>query len=117
MTGPAASAEFLMSLTNADGYRPYAPGSPPVKVIVPHGRPETTFDIKYFTRERRRVHEAAVNTGPRKEYALDPRAAECAAVGGAGGIPAQGVRSSLQEWHAGGMRRVSLLDDTNNGYT
>jgi hypothetical protein len=38
-------------------------------------------------------------------------------VGGAGGIPSQGVRSSLQEWHAGGMRRVSLLDDTNNGYT
>ncbi len=79
-----------------------------MRVIIPHGRPETTFDIKYFPRERRRVHEAAVNTGPRREYSVDPRA-EALLVGAP---PAPGVRAGAQSW-----RKVSVLHDTNNGYT
>ena len=74
ITGPTSSPEFKLSILPADKYRPFSPASPPVKVIVPHGRPETTFDIKYFTRERRRVHLPAINTGARKHLLVDARA-------------------------------------------
>ncbi len=83
--------------------------SPPVKVVIPHGRPETTFDIKYYTRERRRAHEPALQLAPRKLYSIDPRSA--AALEGPPAAP--GARAALQ----GRARIVPLLDDTNNGYT
>jgi len=102
-----------MSLTTPDLYRPYAPSNPPVEVKVPHARPETTFDIKYFTRERRRVHDPAVTLAPLKEYVVDPRSAEPVS-----GTALPGTRSRLQQGYAaGGVKTVSLLDDTNNGYT
>ena len=115
VTGPASTLEYLPSLTTADYYRPHAPGSPPVAVIVPHARPETTYDIKYFPRERRRVHAPLWNVG-----AVTTR---MVAVGGPAGplaepAPTAGARAALQEWHTGkDVRAVPLLDDVNNGYT
>ena len=80
-----------------------------MKVIIPHARPETTFDIKYFTRERRRAHEPALNTAPRKHLAVNPR------TDGVEGAPLPGSRARVQG--AAGVTFVKLLDDTNNGYT
>ena len=34
--------------------------SQPVKAVVPHSKPELVYDIKYFTRERRRAEEKAL---------------------------------------------------------
>jgi len=105
----------LPSLTTADHYRPHAPGSPPARVSVPHARPETTYDIKYFPRERRRVHAPLWNVGAVTTTAF--------LVGKPAGplsepAPVAGVRAPMQEWHTGkGARMVPLLDDVNGGYT
>jgi hypothetical protein len=116
LTGPASSSENLPSLTTADFYRPHAPGSAPVKVSVPHARPETTYNIKYFPRERRRVHSPLWNVGAvtTTQFVVGQPAgplSESAAL--------PGVRSACQEWHTGksGARMVPLLDDENNGAT
>ncbi len=77
-----------------------------MKVSIPHGRPETTFDIKYFTRERRRVHAPLVNLGAvkREAVAITPAAA------GAPVPPTPGTRAKMQEWHLGRKSRmVSLI--------
>jgi hypothetical protein len=86
-----------------------------VQVSVPHGRPETTFDIKYFTRERRRVHQPLVNLGAmRRENVAVPAVAP--PVEGTAAAP--GVRAKMQEWHLGKQARmVPLIDDVNGGYT
>ena len=113
ITGPTSSSEFKLSILPADKYRPFSPGSPPVKVIVPHGRPETTFDIKYFTRERRRVHLPAINTGARKHLLVDARAEATISP-----APVPGTRAPFQRLSgAGSTRIVPLLDEVNNGYT
>ena len=106
--------EYLPSLAKADNYRPFAPGSPPAHVIVPHARPETTFDIKYFPRERRRVHSPLWNVGAVKttQFAITP------AVPLTASAPLPGTRAAIQEWHTGkGVRAVPLLDNEGNGYT
>lgn len=113
VTGPSSSSEFKLSLLPADQYRIFSPGSPPVKVIVPHSRPETTFDIKYFTRERRRVHLPAINTGARKHLMVDPRSEAVSSP-----APTPGTRAPFQRLQgAGATRIVPLLDEVNNGYT
>ena len=113
VTGPTSSPEFKLSILPADKYRPFSPASPPVKVIVPHGRPETTFDIKYFTRERRRVHLPAINTGARKHVLVDARAEATISP-----APLPGVRAPFQRLSGEGSTRiVPLLDEVNNGYT
>ena len=113
ITGPTSSSEFKLSILPADKYRPFSPASPPVKVIVPHGRPETTFDIKYFTRERRRVHLPAINTGARKHLLVDARAEATISP-----APLPGTRAPFQRLSGEGSTRiVPLLDEVNNGYT
>jgi hypothetical protein len=110
-----ASPENLPSLTTPDKYRPFAPGSPPVQVSVPHARPETTFDIKYYTRERRRVHAPALNLGGTKleEFVVKPAAPMAAP------FAAAGIRADIQNSHQKGSKVavVPLTDEENGGYT
>ena len=80
---------------------------------MPHCRPETTFDIKYFTRERRRVHLPAINTGARKRVLVDARADPAIDP-----PPVPAARARFQRLQGDGATRVvSLLDEANNGYT
>jgi hypothetical protein len=80
---------------------------------VPHGRPETTFDIAYFKRERRRVHLPAINTGARKHVLVDARAEATISP-----APLPGARAPFQRLAGPGATRiVPLLDEVNGGYT
>jgi hypothetical protein len=115
LTGPAASPESLPSLTTADHYREHAPGSPTVRVFVPHARPETTFDIKYYTRDRRRAYVSALNPGSVKREAFVVASATAAEYQQP--LPTAGTRAAIQEWHTGKRaRKVALTDDVKNGY-
>lgn len=55
ITGPASSPEFLEALPDAADYRKHAPATQPKRVFVPQAEPEHVFDIKYYTRDRRRT--------------------------------------------------------------
>ena len=115
LTGPAASPEHLPALTTADHYREHSPGSPPFVVSIPHARPETTFDIKYYTRDRRRTFVNAYNPGSVKTeaFVVTPAMGPITEP-----LPTAGTRAAVQQWYAGKRaRKVDLTDDANNGYT
>lgn len=114
LTGPAASPEFLPSLTYPDKYRKHAPGSSPVQPIVPHSEAKYTFDIKYFPRERRRLNETAINVEPYKHYEIAVNSEKIEGL-----PPVPGKRGTLQQWYVAGnaIKKVPLLDEENNGYT
>lgn len=54
ITGIASTPDYLEYLPPATEYRRFAPGSQPVKAIIPHDVPQHVFDIKYFVRDYRR---------------------------------------------------------------
>ncbi|KAJ8514025.1 hypothetical protein OPV22_004459 [Ensete ventricosum] len=54
ITGPCTSPEYRSSVPMATEYRRFCPATAPAKVRVPTSEPETVFDIKYYTRDRRR---------------------------------------------------------------
>ena len=54
ITGPTATSEFLESVPDAKDYRKIAPATMPVRPAVPHAEPDDVFDIKYYTRGRKR---------------------------------------------------------------
>ncbi|NP_001145357.1 uncharacterized protein LOC100278693 [Zea mays] len=57
ITGPCASPEYRSALPGALEYRVKCPATvrdDRDKAIVPTSDPETVYDIKYFTRDRRR---------------------------------------------------------------
>ncbi|XP_066309707.1 uncharacterized protein [Miscanthus floridulus] len=57
ITGPCASPEYRSALPDALEYRVKCPATvrdDRDKAIVPTSDPETVYDIKYFTRDRRR---------------------------------------------------------------
>ncbi|CAO2166490.1 unnamed protein product, partial [Urochloa humidicola] len=57
ITGPCASPEYLSALPGALEYRVKCPATvrdDRDRAIVPTSDPETVYDIKYFTRDRRR---------------------------------------------------------------
>ncbi|PKA55430.1 hypothetical protein AXF42_Ash006632 [Apostasia shenzhenica] len=54
ITGPCADPEYRSALPGALEYRRFCPATPPAKAIVPTSDPETVYDIKYYTRDRRR---------------------------------------------------------------
>ncbi|WOK99676.1 hypothetical protein Cni_G08388 [Canna indica] len=54
ITGPCSHPEYRHSLPKATEYRVFCPASAPEKVCIPSSEPETVFDIKYYTRDRRR---------------------------------------------------------------
>ncbi|XP_072956849.1 uncharacterized protein [Typha angustifolia] len=54
ITGPCSDPEYRSALPGALEYRRFCPATAPAKAIVPTSDPETVFDIKYYTRDRRR---------------------------------------------------------------
>lgn len=66
ITGPCASPEYRSALPKATEYRPFCPATPPEKVCIPTSEPETVFDIKYYTRDRRRNRPPVRRTVLRK---------------------------------------------------
>lgn len=54
ITGPTATPEFLESVPDATDYRKFAPATVPVRPAVPHAETDKVFDIKYYTRDRKR---------------------------------------------------------------
>ncbi|XP_074573173.1 uncharacterized protein LOC141829561 [Curcuma longa] len=66
ITGPCADPEYRSALPMATEYRPFSPATPPVKVCIPTSEPETVFDIKYYTRDRRRNRPPVRRTVLRK---------------------------------------------------
>ncbi|KAI3885234.1 hypothetical protein MKW98_002626 [Papaver atlanticum] len=56
-TGPCASPEYKLAVPMATEYRVYCPATIREKAIVPTADPETVFDIKYFSRDQRRVED------------------------------------------------------------
>jgi len=54
ITGPTATSEFLESVPDAKDYRKIAPATMPVRPSIPHAETSTVFDIKYYTRDRKR---------------------------------------------------------------
>ncbi|EHA8587869.1 putative Versican core protein [Cocos nucifera] len=54
ITGPCADPEYRTAIPKATEYRRFSPATAPAKVCVPTSEPETVFDIKYYTRDRRR---------------------------------------------------------------
>lgn len=54
ITGPLSTQEYKDAIWDASDYRHHAPATAPVRVFVPHAKPERVLDIKYHTRDRRR---------------------------------------------------------------
>jgi hypothetical protein len=48
ITGIASTPDYLPYLPPSTEYRKFAPGSQPVRAIIPHDVPQHVFDIKYF---------------------------------------------------------------------
>ncbi|KAG6502748.1 hypothetical protein ZIOFF_035035 [Zingiber officinale] len=66
ITGPCADPEYRSAIPMAMEYRPFSPATPPAKVCIPTSEPETVFDIKYYTRDRRRNRPPVRRTVLRK---------------------------------------------------
>eukprot|EP00882_Tetradesmus_deserticola_P001535 GHRQ01001657.1.p1 GENE.GHRQ01001657.1~~GHRQ01001657.1.p1 ORF type:complete len:115 (+),score=38.10 GHRQ01001657.1:240-584(+) len=54
MTGIASTADYLDYLPGADEFRKHAPGSQPIKAVIPHDVPELVFNTRYYVRDYRR---------------------------------------------------------------
>lgn len=54
VTGPTATSEFLESVPLAKDYRVHAPATQPLTPAIPQADADKVFDIKYYTRDRRR---------------------------------------------------------------
>ena len=110
VTGVASSPEFASYIPPATEYRRHAPGSQPIKAVVPQARPERIYDIKYWPRDERRAGQLVGGTNRRhvEEVKYDVTAADekfDAAPVFAVGKP-----------HRWG-KKVPLLEYPNNGYT
>ncbi|KAH7660662.1 hypothetical protein IHE45_15G008000 [Dioscorea alata] len=66
ITGPCASPEYRDAIPMALEYRRFCPATAPVKAIIPTSDPETVYDIKYYTRDRRRDRPPVRRTVLRK---------------------------------------------------
>ncbi|XP_077211451.1 furry [Tasmannia lanceolata] len=54
ITGPCADPEYRNPIPKATEYRLFCPATPHANACIPTSEPETVFDIKYYTRDRRR---------------------------------------------------------------
>ncbi|XP_058070473.1 uncharacterized protein LOC131219384 [Magnolia sinica] len=54
ITGPCADPEYRNAVPRALEYRRFCPATQPGVASIPSSDPETVFDIKYYTRDRRR---------------------------------------------------------------
>lgn len=62
ITGLTSTSDYLHYLPKATEYRKFAPGSQPVKAIIPHDVPQYVYDIKYFVRDYRRNNKYTART-------------------------------------------------------
>ncbi|KAL2621678.1 hypothetical protein R1flu_001883 [Riccia fluitans] len=98
IASPAASSEFLPALPDASEYRKHAPATQPKRVFVPHAEPEHVFDIKYYTRDRRRT--------PPTTTELEVSLAE---------ITIEGVPPTAGKWYEAG-KLCHFTDNPGDGY-
>ncbi|KAF5174881.1 furry [Thalictrum thalictroides] len=54
ITGPCSDPEYKEAIPAATEYRIYCPATPKLRAIVPDSDPEKVFDIKYYSRDKRR---------------------------------------------------------------
>ncbi|KAF6259746.1 hypothetical protein COO60DRAFT_1638175 [Scenedesmus sp. NREL 46B-D3] len=54
ITGIASTADYLEYLPGADEFRKHAPGSQPIKAVIPHDVPQLVFNTRYYVRDYRR---------------------------------------------------------------
>ncbi|KAM0951374.1 hypothetical protein DsansV1_C03g0024881 [Dioscorea sansibarensis] len=66
ITGPCSGPEYRDAIPMALEYRRFCPATAPVKAIIPTSDPETVYDIKYYTRDRRRDRPPVRRTVLRK---------------------------------------------------
>ncbi|KAJ0980171.1 hypothetical protein J5N97_008426 [Dioscorea zingiberensis] len=66
ITGPCSDPEYREAIPMALEYRRFCPATVPAKAIIPSSDPETVFDIKYYTRDRRRDRPPVRRTVLRK---------------------------------------------------
>lgn len=113
-TGVASSAEFRDYLPKAGEYRVHAPGSQPVRPMIPQAREELVYDIKYYSRDTRREGMLVGGTNKKKtvRYELDVTARDDTPTPVADLTPGRPWRPST-----GWNKRKNLLDYDNNGYT
>lgn len=62
ITGIASTPDYFEYLPTARDYRRHAPGSQPVKAIIPHDVPQQVYDIKYYVRDYRRNSKYTART-------------------------------------------------------
>jgi len=110
VTGVASSPEFASYIPPATEYRKHAPGSQPIKAVVPHARPERIYDIKYWPRDARRAGQ--VVGGTNKRHVEESRYDVTAADEKFDAAPVFAV-GKPHRWG----KKVPLLDYPNNGYT
>lgn len=114
LTGVASSAEYRDYLHKATEYRIHAPGSQPVRPMIPQAREELVYDIKYYSRDTRREGMLVGGTNKKKtvRYQLDVTAKDDTPVAAADLTPGRPWRPAT-----GWNKRTALLDYENNGYT
>lgn len=61
ITGPTSTSEFRESVPDAKDYRVFAPATMPVRPAVPHAETAHVFDIKYYSRDRKRSVKTTVH--------------------------------------------------------
>ncbi|KAJ8506754.1 hypothetical protein OPV22_007640 [Ensete ventricosum] len=66
ITGPCSDPEYRSAVPMATEYRRFCPATAPAKACIPTSEPETVFDIKYYTRDRRRSRPPVRRTVIRK---------------------------------------------------
>ncbi|GAB4819643.1 hypothetical protein N2152v2_006689 [Parachlorella kessleri] len=106
-TGPVSTPEYLNHLPVATEYRKHAPGSQPLRAVVPQAEPDRIYDIKYFVRDTRRA-EGPGGTKVLARYQLDPKVKDEALE--ATPVP---TPNKTHRW----TKPRSILDHDNNGYT
>eukprot|EP00227_Mantoniella_beaufortii_P013451 CAMPEP_0197600824 /NCGR_PEP_ID=MMETSP1326-20131121/34063_1 /TAXON_ID=1155430 /ORGANISM="Genus nov. species nov., Strain RCC2288" /LENGTH=152 /DNA_ID=CAMNT_0043167963 /DNA_START=75 /DNA_END=533 /DNA_ORIENTATION=+ len=120
ITGPTSGAEWKEVPVGADEYRVVAPASQPPIVRIPHSDPDKIYDVRYHTRDTRRSMMPAHNgykynmvtiTPENFEEILAMKQPDCAML----------VSNRHPFQNAGqagsGYEVVSILDNSNGGYT
>ncbi|GFR52300.1 hypothetical protein Agub_g14837 [Astrephomene gubernaculifera] len=62
MTGIRSIPEYEDYMPMGLEFRKFAPGTQPVKAVIPHDSPKLVYDIKYFTRDYRRNNKYTART-------------------------------------------------------
>ena len=118
ITGPASGAEWKEVPIGATEYRVTAPANQPSTVRIPHAEPERIYDVRYHTRDTRRKYEPVLHGDvyATTEYTPENIMQNMEAlVSLKDGAFTPGARHGIQDLK--GYEEVSILEQTNGGYT